>query len=152
MDALEFFKNPPVVWFLIGLLFALLELMVPGLVIIFFGVGAWITALLSLIFDMSIGIQILTFVISSVLSLAFLGGWFKNLIFQQKNPKYESDDDEFIGKRAVAKTQINATVPGKITFKGTLWKAESAENIEAGQAVEIIDKESITLIVKPINN
>lgn len=151
MDALEFFKNPPVVWFLIGLLFALLELMVPGLVIIFFGVGAWITALLCLIFDLSIGLQILSFAIASVLSLALLRRWFKNRIFQEKNAKYETDDDEFIGKKALAETPINATTPGKVTFKGALWTAESAESIEAGQAVEIIDKESITLIVKPIN-
>ncbi len=147
---MEFFKNPPVVWFLIGLFFALLELMVPGLVLIFFGIGAWLAALLTLILDVSVGVQIFTFALASVLSLIFLRSWFKKRFFQSSLNGSDSDDDELKGKTAKVESAIEPGIPGKVMFNGTLWSAESDSNITVGQQVEIIDKRSITLIVKPI--
>jgi membrane protein implicated in regulation of membrane protease activity len=151
MSAIEFFKNPPVVWFLIGLLFALLELVVPGLLLVFFGIGAWIAALLTLLFDVSIGVQIFTFVLASVLSLVFLRNWFKKKFFQESNIENNSFDDELTGKTALVETTIEKGKPGKVMFNGTLWDASSDSTIDVGTHVEIINKKSITLIVKPIN-
>lgn len=37
------FSKPELVWFIIGLVLFLLELVLPGFVIFFFGVGAWVT-------------------------------------------------------------------------------------------------------------
>jgi membrane protein implicated in regulation of membrane protease activity len=150
MDTFEFLKNPAVVWFLIGLLFALLELAVPGLILIFLGIGAWATALLSLVFDWSVGTQILVFAIASVIALVALRNWFKRRFFQQKSGPEETDDEELIGKTARVEQAIAPLVPGKVAFKGALWKAESDETIEAGSLVEITRKNSITLFVKPI--
>lgn len=152
MDAFEFFKNPPVVWFLIGLIFALLELGLPGLIIIFFGIGAWITSLTSLVFDLSVGSQILIFVISSVLALIFLRKWFQRKFFQSKGNVSSDDDDELTGKRAKAQTAFNPGEVGKVELNGALWEATSDEPVSLGQMVEIINKKSIKLIVKPINN
>lgn len=49
-----FLKEPAMVWFLIGLVLIVSEFAVPGLVIIFFGLGAWATALALLAIDMSL--------------------------------------------------------------------------------------------------
>ncbi|MFA6401269.1 MAG: NfeD family protein [Salinivirgaceae bacterium] len=152
MSTLEFLKNPSVVWFLIGLFFALVELFVPGLILIFFGLGAWITALLCFLIPMGTGLQIMIFIVTSVVILVLLRKWFKNRLFQENGKDSASLDDEITGKTAVAETDILPHVPGKILFNGTLWKAESDETITAGERVEIIAKKSITLIVKPIKN
>lgn len=54
--SLEFLSNPAVIWFFIGLFLLLLEMAVPGLIVMFFGVGAWITALITAIFHPGINV------------------------------------------------------------------------------------------------
>jgi membrane protein implicated in regulation of membrane protease activity len=49
-----FLKEPAMVWFLIGLILIVSEFAVPGLVIIFFGLGAWVAALALLAIEMSL--------------------------------------------------------------------------------------------------
>ena len=65
-------SRPELVWFIIGLIFFLLELVLPGFFIFFFGVGAWVTALLCLIAEPGVNIQALVFAVTSVLSLVAL--------------------------------------------------------------------------------
>ena len=60
-------------------------------------------------------------------------------------------ENEFIGKKAIALTDIN-DLDGKIEFKGTQWPATSESLILRGDEVEIIHQESINLHVKPIKD
>src|SRR3989339_18446 len=152
MSTLEFLKNPPVMWFLIGLAFALIELFVPGLILIFFGIGAWITALFSLFLPISVGMQIVLFVIASILSLVILRRWFKNRFFSEKKDQTQDPDDDFTGSFAVAETVIGPGQPGKISYPGSPWQAESEEAGAPGERVVIVAKKNITFIVKPIKN
>ncbi len=150
MSTLEFLKNPSVVWFLIGLAFALIELFVPGLILIFFGIGAWITALLSFFIPMNTGVQIILFVTSSVLTLLILRRWFKNRFFTDKKHSNLDPDDDFTGSYAFSETAISPGHPGKISFHGSPWQAESDEEISPGERVIIVAKKNITFIVKSI--
>ena len=149
----ELFSNLPLIWFLIGLAFVLLELMVPGFVLIFFAFGAWLMALLGLIIDISLTLQILLFVVASVTSLIFLRKKLKARFFQSKNDDSSASlDDEFIGKETVVLSAILPNKTGKVEFKGTQWTAKSKSEIKAGNTAIIVDKESICLIVEPLNN
>lgn len=141
------FLTPPVIWFLVGLVLLLLELAIPGLIIIFFGIGAWITAICTKIFDIGINMQLFIFLVSSVISLALLRKYFKNKFFGGDSTKDETFEDEFIGKFAKAETALKTGIAGKISFKGTTWSAVSDVDIEAGEQVKITGKESITLHV-----
>ena len=42
-------SRPELMWFILGLILFLLELVIPGFFIFFFGLGAWVTALVCLI-------------------------------------------------------------------------------------------------------
>jgi membrane protein implicated in regulation of membrane protease activity len=143
------FSHPAVIWFLIGLVLLLLEFLIPGLIIFFFGIGAWITALAFLIFTPDINIQIVIFLVSSVLALVLLRRYLKKRFFKEGGDNTASLDNEFIGRTAVAETDIPAEGRGKINFKGTLWNADSEVDIKKGDRVIILAKESITLKVKP---
>ena len=149
MDFNEFFSNPAVIWFLLGFIMMLLELAMPGVIIIFFGIGAWITALCCMLFSPSLAWQASIFAVTSVLALIFLRRWLLDILFKKKE-KEETLSDEFIGQKAITETVIDAARGGKVTFKGASWGALSSENIEADKQVEIIGKESIKLIVKPV--
>ncbi len=142
-------SDPTVLWFLAGLGLMLLEMAVPGLVLIFFGVGAWITSLCNYLFSPSVNIQLLIFFVSSIAILALLRRQLRSRFFNEIKEQNDFLNDEFIGRLAVAETEIGPGKEGKVTFKGTLWTARSVDEIKPGQTVEIIDTESICLLVKP---
>lgn len=138
------------IWFITGIIFLFAELIMPGFVIFFFGVGALVTALLTFFLNIeSVIIQLLIFIGSSVLSLVLLRKFFSNLFKGKVNN--EKVGDEFIGKRARVISEIKPnSLPGKIEFNGTNWEADSEYFIDRGTVVEIIGRRNITLIVKPI--
>lgn len=143
------FSKPEIIWFIIGLVLLLLELVMPGFVIFFFGIGAWVTALVCLLADVNINIQVIIFAISSVLTLIFFRRLIKNKFIYNRDDKSEAIEDEFTGKEAVAIIDFPSGKPGKVEFKGTTWDAESSTDIKAGQELIIKQKKSIKLIVEP---
>ena len=143
---MEKFYNPAVLWFIAGFIFFLLEFAVPGLILFFFAVGAWIVAILSLFYDFSINVQLIIFLISSLLTILLFRKWVKKMIWSKKLPT--ELEDEFIGKTGRAETSIAPGQNGKVNFKGTVWDARSDDIIETGETVTIMGNESILLIVK----
>lgn len=152
MDSMNEFLKPEIVWFLIGLLLLVLEFIIPGLIISFFGVGAIIVALICILADISVNAQLLIFIVSSVLMLLLLRKWFTNLFMGWSKSKQapDRDVDDFIGHRALVIKPIEQNLKGKVEFKGTRWDAVSDQSIPEGAPVQIISKDSITLNVKPI--
>lgn len=142
-------SRPELLWFLIGLLLFLLELVVPGFIIFFFGFGAWVTALLCLIAHPGTNLQIIIFAVISVLSLIALRRMIQNKFFSGKSEGAGSVEDEFTGKEGTALTDFGPKRKGKVEFKGTTWNAESDSEIKEGQYVIIIEKKNFNLIVEP---
>jgi membrane protein implicated in regulation of membrane protease activity len=143
------FARPELVWFIVGLVLFLLELVVPGFVIFFFGFGAWVTALACLMFHPGTNFQIVIFAVTSVLSLLALRRIIQKKFFYGKNEDSESVEDEFTGKDAIALTDFGPGKKGKVEFKGTNWTAECESTVREGQEVTIIKKSSFNLIVEP---
>jgi membrane protein implicated in regulation of membrane protease activity len=143
------FSRPELIWFIIGLVLFLLELVIPGFVIFFFGVGAWITALLCLIAHPGINIQIIVFAVTSVLSLLALRKMIQKRFFYKDEGRSDVVEDEFTGKEAKALMDFEPGTQGKVEFKGTTWKAESTVPIHEGQIVVIRQKNDFKLNVEP---
>ena len=143
---MENFYNAAVLWFIAGFIFFLLEFAIPGLILFFFAVGAWIVAILSLFYDFSLNMQLIIFLVSSILTILLFRNWVKKMIWSKKLPT--ELEDEFIGKTGKAETFIGPGQNGKVIFKGTSWDARSEDIIEPGQTVTITGNESILLIVK----
>jgi len=142
-------------WFIIGLILLLAELALPGLVIIFFGIGAWITALaIWLGVVTSFSGQLLTFLVSSVVALALFRKqgmrYFGGKISGKLRPDQSLDDVK--GEKAVVVTAIKPkSVDGKVEFNGTMWAAESDVAIAPGTVVEVVERTNLTLKVKPLS-
>jgi len=147
----KFFSNPELFWFIIGLVLFLAELIIPGFFIFFFGLGAWVTAIVCLIGDPDsiTNMQIIIFAVTSVLTLIALRRIIQKKFFYNKGNESEEVEDEFTGKEALATTDISPDKKGKVEFKGTTWKADSKSEIKEGQTVIIIEKENFTLTVEP---
>ncbi len=136
------------IWFLIGLGLLLLELVLPGLVILFFGVGAWVTALVCAISDISLNWQISIFLVASLLGLVLLRKYLKRRFFGRKDEDILDQLEEFIGRKAKAVEEFKDGA-GKVEFKGTRWSARSDDPVSNGQSVTIESKDSLILNVKP---
>lgn len=147
----QILTKPELIWFIIGLIFLILELILPGFVIFFFGVGAWVTSLACLIANPGTNAQIIIFSLTSVLALVALRRMLKKKFFNNSVGSSAMFDDDFTGSRALALTSFGKGVKGKVEFKGTSWPAISDHEIRAGETVIIISKESINLKVEPIN-
>ena len=145
-------SRPELFWFFAGLVLFLLELVIPGFFIFFFGLGAWVTAMVCLIGEPGTNTQIIIFAVTSVLSLVALRKMIQRKFFDSKNNLSEDVEDEFTGKAGIVTALIGPDMKGKVEFKGTTWDAESKSEIKEGQRVTIINKINFTLIVEPKNN
>ncbi len=155
MEQLKEFLKPELIWFLVGLILLIMEFVLPGLIIFFFGVGAWIVAIVCLISTYvqgSINTQLIIFIVSSVLSLLILRKWVKGVFLGHSGAKQDLTEDlkEFIGERAVVIEAITPKAGGKVEFHGTNWEARADGDIAEGVVVEIVGKDNITLKVKAI--
>jgi membrane protein implicated in regulation of membrane protease activity len=150
----KIFTNPELFWFIIGLVLLLLELITPGFFVFFFGLGAWITAVVCLIGnpDHITSFQMIIFAVTSVITLVALRRIIQKKFFYNKNKQSDDVEDEFTGKEAIATVDFSSDKKGKVEFKGTTWSAESNSEVKKGQTVIIIEKESFKLKVEPKNN
>ncbi len=148
-------ESSELLWFIVGLVFMLAELMLPGFVLVFFGIGAWITAIAAAIgFVDSFNGQLALFLIASLVSLA---------LFRKKGRQYfkgkvsgvagaDETFESLRGQKAVALTDIvPRALGGKVEFNGTTWEAESTVQIPKGSTVEIVERKNLVLVVKPLD-
>lgn len=140
------FQNAAVIWFVLGFIFFLLEFVLPGFILFFFAVGAWVVALACLLFDIPINFQLILFVSVSIVSILLLRKWLKGVVFNKKSSS--EIEDEILGRTGKAETFIGPGNDGRIEFKGTSWTSRSEDVIQPGDIVTIVGNESILLIVK----
>jgi inner membrane protein len=152
MEMLKEFLKPEVIWFLVGIILLVMEFVLPGLIIAFFGVGAFVVAIVCLLTDISLNAQLLIFIGSSVLSLVCLRRWLKGIFIGHTRGKQNLKEDirEFVGQKVVVKKKIVPDIGGKVEFHGTNWQAQADVEIAEGVVVEIIGKENLTFKVKTL--
>ena len=152
MDILKDLLRPEVIWLLIGLGLMFLELMLPGLIVIFFGLAAMIVGGLCFFVELTINQQLGIFIIASLLLLVLLRGLLRKVFRGHAlgAAGIEGNLSEFVGERAVVKQAIAPKRPGKVEFHGSHWAATADGAIEEGATVEIIGQDNITLKVKAI--
>lgn len=152
MESVTEWLKPQIIWMVIGFILILSEFAIPGLITSFFGIGALIVGVLCVFFNLSVNMQLLLFLSTSVVLLMFLRKRFKR-VFMGKLEATDEDEkalEDILGQKAVVSREIKPNLAGKVEFRGTHWEAEATEPIAEGTAVEIVGQRNITLIVKPI--
>ncbi len=136
-------------WILVGIILIITELLVTGIVAVFFGIAAIITGLLLQIgLIEALALQYASFGIISVATLLVarkrMTRWFKGNTKDrtEASPSFQQD----IGERATVVNDFHHG-SGRVTLNGVSWTASSAEELKAGEAVWVIANEGIRLIV-----
>lgn len=139
--------SPELTWFLVGLICMIAEFAAPGIIVIFFGVGAWVVALLVYFVDISFFLQLILFTGVSVGLLLLL-----RRRLNPHTPDVPEGAEDFIGRTAVVCEPVVRNKPGRVKFKGSTWMARTASEVPLtlDQQVRIVNKESLVLEVSPI--
>lgn len=129
-----------------GLLFFVLlfvEIITVNLVSIWFAIGAIVSLIISLFTD-SILIQLIAFIIVSIISLILT----KPIVKKTVNSKVEATNlDRVIGKVGVVTKKIASDNYGEIKVLGTIWTAVSDEEINEKEKVVVNKIEGVKLVV-----
>lgn len=128
----------------------LAEFFLPGIVLIFLGLGAWVTSFaLWMGWVETTSAQTALFGLSSLVLLIGLRRLFKGWLMGRSIPgAAEVDLEEFLGKRARALSSIAADGVGKVEFKGVHWNAHSEDEVANGATVVITGREGLALKVR----
>lgn len=120
-------ENIPFEWIWTGLfvLFIVIELMGSALVTIWFAFGS-VFALISKFLGLDPTMQVLVFLLSSILLLLFTRPIAKKLMSKNKN-KIKTNTDSLLGKQAKVIKRISEHEYGQIKVDGQIWTA-AAEN------------------------
>jgi len=136
-------------WLLLGIALIVFEVMTPGgLVLLFFGAGALVTAAVAAFAPgLPLWVQCVIFSVVSIVSLVTLRKMLCRT-FSGRSEVTGDIDDDFSGKRAVVSQPIAPDTPGKVEFNGTNWTAVADAAIETGVPVRIVRRTNLTLHVE----
>lgn len=138
-------------WLILSGVCFIVEMATVGFFIFWFGIGAILSMVVSIICPENIFLQSVVFIVSSVI-LLFLT---KPLVdkFTKKDKKLETNAFSIIGKKGIVIQDIDSTYGiGQIKVFGEVWSAKTLNNtiIEKGTEIEIIKIEGVKAVVKPI--
>jgi len=141
-------------WFLIGVVFLFAELAMPGLILIFFCFGSWVAALTLLFAGVSVQVQLVVFLVSSLVLLFTLRKVFMRTFGGRLKDGADKElSDRAVGRQALVTTAIRPAVPGEIKFRGSFWRAAADVDIPEGATVVIEgpgSDDGLTFRVRPL--
>jgi len=136
-------------WIVGGIVLVLAELVIPSFFIVWFGLGALLTGLLTLAFDLSVTAQLATWTLAS---LAMVGLWFR--VFKQSFVKTRigTADGEVIGEIGLLVGAVAPFERGKVRFQRPVlgseeWVCLADTAIAAGERVKVVAVEGSFLKV-----
>ena len=136
-------------WIVFGFLLLILEMLAPGAIFMWFGVGAILVGGLLFIFpDMAWELQIFIF---ALFSLASIFAWKK---LRKDNPEDDTESGTLnqrgkalIGRRVPLVEAITNGV-GRVQIDDTFWRVESKADMDVDTLVEVVGSDGATLDVK----
>ena len=139
-----------VVWLVAMIVLLVIEGVVPGLISIWFALGA-LAALVSALLHAPLWLQIVWFLVVSIAALALTRPLAKKYINAKTQP---TNADMLIGKECVVRESIdNVLGAGAVSVDGKVWTARTENDdikVPEGYRAVVVRIEGVKLIVKPL--
>lgn len=145
--------SPELLWVCLGILLILAEFVLPGLIVVFFGLGALLTGLLIWAGMPGEGAwPFVAFPLMSVGALLLLRGMFKSwFVGRSLGAQKTGEDEDFIGRRAQIVSGFDGAGgrTGRIAYRGAHWDAQAAgdHGFKIGDQVMIVAREGSILTI-----
>lgn len=143
-------SNLPMFWLQCTIILLVIEWFTQGLTTIWFAGGS-LVALLLAVCNVSFVVQVIVFLVVSVLLLMNTR---KIFVDKLRTGKEKTNVEALVGEVGVVQDEIKPLEPGRVLLNGMSWSALSTneERIEKGVEVRVRRIEGVKLIVKPINS
>lgn len=137
-------------WLALGLILLIAELTTGTTYLLWPAVAAGLTGLLSLFMPMGFLTELAIFAVLTI-ALTLVGRPLvrNRLLLRPGSSTLNQRGQAMIGARGIATGAFMNGV-GSVKVGDTVWRATSAEDIAAGQAVEITGVDGATIAVKPV--
>ncbi|MHA1165848.1 MAG: NfeD family protein [Alphaproteobacteria bacterium] len=134
-------------WLILAGLFFVLELLAPGIFLIWFGIAAGMVGALALLTDITWQWQFVLFALLSLVAVLIARKFFRSDAQQSDRPLLNLRAQQHVGKSfVVAETIKNGR--GKVKIGDTLWLAEGPDAAQ-GVSVTVTAADGSTLTVEP---
>lgn len=137
------------VWIAIGLILAALEMLVPGVYLIWLAIAAIITGLLTLGVGLGLPAQVIVFVSLSLIAAYSAKRFLRDSPIESSDPLLNQRGSRLIGENALV-TQAIDNGSGRVKYGDSEWIARGPD-IAVGERVRITGSDGAILLVEPLN-
>ena len=139
-------------WLYIGVACMLLEIMMPGFVIFFFGLAAATVGLIKFAFfeSFTLTAQFAAFSILSIIYITLLRRWLKNIFLGETVETAGTLAGEFIGRTGKITVAIKPPASGRVEIGDAEWQAVADSEIGEGALVKVVSQQNITMKVEEV--
>lgn len=137
------------VWLTLGLVLAGLEMLVPGVYLIWLAVAALITGVLTYTLDLSMPAQVIDFVFLSLIIAFSAKRFLRDKPIESSDPLMNRRGARMVGETALVVQAIEHG-SGRVKIGDSEWIARGP-NVAAGERVRISGTEGAILLVEPLN-
>lgn len=135
-------------WVGIGLILAVLEMLVPGVYLIWLAVAAIATGAIAFVFDLGLPVQIINFVFLSLIAAYSAKRFLRDKPIMSSDPMLNNRMGRLVGRIAVVTTAIDGG-KGRVKVGDSEWIARGPDTA-LGDRVRITGADGTALIVEPI--
>jgi membrane protein implicated in regulation of membrane protease activity len=137
------------VWLTLGLVLAGLEMLVPGVYLIWIAVAALITGVLTAVFDVSLPMQVIDFVFLSLIIAFSARRYLRDKPIESADPLMNRRGARLVGETATVVQAIEHG-SGRVRLGDSEWIAHGP-NVAVGERVRVSGSEGAILLVEPLN-
>ncbi len=137
------------VWLTLGLVLAGLEMLLPGVYLIWLAVAAIITGVLTLVFDLSLPLQVVDFVFLSLIIAFSAKRFLRDRPIESADPLMNRRGARLVGETALVVQAIEHG-SGRVKLGDSEWIARGPD-LAVGERVRVSGSEGAVLLVEPLN-
>lgn len=146
MDGIEHYW----IWLILGLLLALLEMLVPGVYLIWLAAAALVIAAITFVSGPPLAIQVIAFV-SLALVFAFSAKrWLRDRPIESTDPLLNNRGGRLVGETALVTAAIESG-SGRVRVGDSEWIARGPD-VAVGERVRIAGSNGAELLVEPLTS
>ncbi|MEO0078104.1 MAG: NfeD family protein [candidate division WOR-3 bacterium] len=139
------FELKPIVWIVCGVILAALEILIPGLVIIWFGIAAVVTGIVAFFIpNQYVQFGIFVFLSAALVLLA------QRIARRITKPEPEPvGANRMLGAVGIVSQEIRPPEVGRIKVAGEEWRAEAKAALGVGTRVRVLRVDGTRVLVEP---
>jgi inner membrane protein len=139
--------EPHWAWLVAGLVLCALEMLVPGVFLLWLGIAALLTGVIAIATGVGPTVQLLLFAVLSIIAVYAGRTWFTNLPPESDDPLLNDRLSRLIGETVTVETPLSGG-RGRVRVGDSVWPAEGPD-LAAGANAVVVASRGGALIIEP---